>query len=73
MMAGLCPQRAVAPASIHLLCDPGLGLETAMALAKAGCRVIISSRDLKAGEKAAAQIRAAANCAEVEAAISQQP
>jgi len=51
--------------------NQGLGLETAMALAKAGCRVIISSRDLKAGEKAAAQIRAAANCAEKTVVVLQ--
>lgn len=36
----------------------GIGLETALAFARAGCRVVVSDRDVARGEAAAARVRA---------------
>ena len=39
--------------------NSGLGIETTRALAYAGAKVIFTSRDITAGEKAAAELQAA--------------
>ena len=55
--------------------NTGLGLETACALAQAGARVIITSRNLSAGQDAVTRLRAAGlkvSCAQIKLCCVEQ-